>query len=187
MSARTLAACRYGEGSEDDAGSDEPRCRRRPRLLQQRGDPGVRGSGHYGHAAQADDLELKAEARFGKQDFRYVVGEDVYICPAGKRLAYHYTNEENGLVLRRYWTTCPSCPHQAQLHHCQRATDHALSMSTSSRRCSCRLDAHPRRRANGARRSSILRHDQSPHGSHPLPDEDAATGCRRDGAARAGL
>src|SRR6266536_2012726 len=43
----------------------------------------------------------KAEGRFGKQDFRYVAEEDVYICPAGERLAYHYTNEENGMVLRR--------------------------------------------------------------------------------------
>src|SRR5437868_14760138 len=29
----------------------------------------------------------KAEGRFGKQDFRYVAEEDVYICPAGERLA----------------------------------------------------------------------------------------------------
>ena len=52
----------------------------------------------------------KAEGRFGKQDFRYVTEEDVYVCPAGERLAYHYTTEENGLVLRRYWTNaCQSC------------------------------------------------------------------------------
>jgi transposase len=52
----------------------------------------------------------KAEGRFGKQDFRYMAEEDIYICPAGERLAYHYTNEENGLVLRRYWTNaCQSC------------------------------------------------------------------------------
>src|SRR5690349_19099811 len=52
----------------------------------------------------------KADGRFGKQDFRYVADEDVYICPAGEGLAYHYTNEENGLVLRRYWTNaCQSC------------------------------------------------------------------------------
>ena len=44
----------------------------------------------------------KAEGRFGKQDFRYRAEEDIYICPAGERLAYHYTTEENGLVLRRY-------------------------------------------------------------------------------------
>src|SRR5260370_483192 len=29
----------------------------------------------------------KAEGRFGKQDFRYVAQQDVYICPAGERLA----------------------------------------------------------------------------------------------------
>jgi len=52
----------------------------------------------------------KAEGRFGKQDFRYVADEDLYICPAGERLPYRFTTEENGLVLRRYWTnTCQSC------------------------------------------------------------------------------
>jgi transposase len=52
----------------------------------------------------------KAEGRFSKQDFRYVAEEDAYICPAGEKLAYHYTNQENGLVLRRYWTNaCGSC------------------------------------------------------------------------------
>jgi len=57
----------------------------------------------------------KSEGRFGKQDFRYVAEEDVYICPAGERLAYHYTNEENGLVLRRYWTNaCHTCGLKAQ-------------------------------------------------------------------------
>ena len=52
----------------------------------------------------------KAEGRFGKQDFRYVADEDVYVCPAGEKLAYHYTTEENGSVLRRYWTNvCQNC------------------------------------------------------------------------------
>ena len=52
----------------------------------------------------------KAEGRFGKQDFRYLAEEDVYLCPAGERLAYSFTTSENGLVLRRYWTNaCQSC------------------------------------------------------------------------------
>src|SRR5215468_3705081 len=52
----------------------------------------------------------KAAGRFGKQDFRYLIEEDAYICPAGERLAYRYTNEEHGLVLHRYWTNaCQSC------------------------------------------------------------------------------
>jgi Transposase DDE domain len=54
--------------------------------------------------------DAKSEGRFGKQDFRYVAEEDIYICPAGEKLAHHFTNEENGLVLRRYWTNaCRTC------------------------------------------------------------------------------
>ena len=52
---------------------------------------------------------------FVKADFRYVASEDVYICPAGERLKYYYTNEERGLTLRRYWTNaCQACPIKAR-------------------------------------------------------------------------
>jgi transposase/macrodomain Ter protein organizer (MatP/YcbG family) len=53
---------------------------------------------------------VEAKGRFGKQDFVYLSDEDVYRCPAGQKLAYHFTNEEKGLVLHRYWTNaCQSC------------------------------------------------------------------------------
>ena len=39
---------------------------------------------------------LNVKGRFGKQDFVYVAADDVYLCPAGKQLIYHYTNEEDG-------------------------------------------------------------------------------------------
>jgi transposase len=53
----------------------------------------------------------KAEGRFGKQDFVYLAADDVYRCPAGERLTYRYTSEEEGKTLRRYWTTsCADCP-----------------------------------------------------------------------------
>ena len=53
---------------------------------------------------------LLAKGRFGKQDFVYVVADDVYLCPAGEQLTYHYTNEEEGKTLRRYWTNaCQAC------------------------------------------------------------------------------
>jgi hypothetical protein len=53
----------------------------------------------------------KSEGRYGKQDFVYVPAEDVYRCPAGQKLTYRYTTEEDGKMLRRYWTTaCPHCP-----------------------------------------------------------------------------
>jgi hypothetical protein len=52
----------------------------------------------------------KAQGRFGKQDFRYVAEQDVYICHAAERLAYSFTTQENGLVLRRYLTNaCQRC------------------------------------------------------------------------------
>ncbi len=52
----------------------------------------------------------KAKGRFGKQDFVYLAEDDVYRCPAGERLVYHYTNVEKGRTLRRYWTNaCRTC------------------------------------------------------------------------------
>ena len=42
--------------------------------------------------------------------FVYVAADDVYRCPAGERLVYRFTNEEKGLMLRRYWTNaCQTC------------------------------------------------------------------------------
>ena len=69
----------------------------------------------------------KAEGRFGKQDFRYVAEEDVYVCPAGERLAYslHDRGKWIGpapLLDQRL----PELRHQAQLHHRQGATDHPM-------------------------------------------------------------
>ena len=59
---------------------------------------------------------LQARGRFGKQDFVYLGDEDVYRCPAGEKLSYHYTNVEDGQQLRRYWTNaCRDCALKA---HC---------------------------------------------------------------------
>jgi transposase len=58
----------------------------------------------------------KAKGQFVKADFRYLADDDVYICPAGERLKYYFTNEEKGLTLRRYWTNaCRTC---AIKHRC---------------------------------------------------------------------
>ena len=58
---------------------------------------------------------LNVKGRFGKQDFVYVAADDVYLCPAGEQLTYHYTNEEDGKTLRRYWTTaCQGCALKSQ-------------------------------------------------------------------------
>ena len=52
----------------------------------------------------------KKQDRFSKEDFRYVSEDDVYLCPAGERLIYRYTREQDGLALRYYWTSaCADC------------------------------------------------------------------------------
>ena len=42
----------------------------------------------------------KAAGRFGSTDFRYVAAEDVYVRPAGQRLAYSFTTEDKRRTLR---------------------------------------------------------------------------------------
>jgi len=57
----------------------------------------------------------KAEGRFGKADFIYIARDDEYRCPAGQRAIYRFTREENGLQIRRYWSSaCPQCPIKKQ-------------------------------------------------------------------------
>jgi transposase len=86
----------------------------------------------------------KAEGRFGKQDFRYVAEQDIYICPAGERLAHHSTTEENGMVLRRYWTNvCQNC---AIKHDCTTAKERRITRWEHEHVLEAvqrRLDEHP--------------------------------------------
>src|SRR5471032_2331709 len=57
----------------------------------------------------------KSDGRFDKRDFIYIAKDDEYQCPAGQRAIYRYTSEENGLQIRRYWSSaCPQCPMKAQ-------------------------------------------------------------------------
>jgi transposase len=57
----------------------------------------------------------KAEGRLGKQDFVYLADDDTYRCPAGQRLTYRFTREEQGKMMRRYWTTaCGGCALKAK-------------------------------------------------------------------------
>jgi transposase len=57
----------------------------------------------------------KADGRFDKRDFIYIAKDDEYQCPAGERAIFRFMREENGLQIRRYWTSaCPKCPIKAQ-------------------------------------------------------------------------
>ena len=87
---------------------------------------------------------LKAKGRYGKQDFRYVAEDDVYICPAGECLTYRFTNEEKELVLRRYWSTaCQAC---AIKHRCTTGKERRITRWEHEHLLEdiqARLDAHP--------------------------------------------
>jgi transposase len=58
----------------------------------------------------------KADGRFGKQDFAYLPDQDAYRCPSGAILTYRFSNVENGMRLRRYWSSaaCAACPIKRQ-------------------------------------------------------------------------
>jgi hypothetical protein len=86
----------------------------------------------------------KAAGRFGKQDFRYAVADDVYVCPAGQRLAYYFTTQDKGLVLRRYRTNaCQSCSIK---HSCTTGKERLISRwehEAVLETVQARLDQHP--------------------------------------------
>ncbi len=86
----------------------------------------------------------KKKGMFVKQDFRYVKEEDAYICPTGERLVHHYTNEERGLILRRYWTNaCQACAIKSQ---CTTGKERRITRWEHEHLLEdvqARLDAHP--------------------------------------------
>ena len=131
---------------------------------------------------------IEAKGHFGKQDFVYLSDEDMYRCPAGEKLAYRYTNEENGLVLRRYWTNaCQSC---AIKQRCTTGKERRITRWEHEHVLEAvqkRLDKYPhamrRRRETAEHPFGTLKMD----GSDTLPDEASAQGRHRDGTPRARL
>src|SRR5438034_4246545 len=98
----------------------------------------------------------KSEGRFGKQDFVYMPEEDVYRCPAGEKLTFHYASEEHGQTMRRYWTNaCKTCAIKDQCTTAKerRITrwEHEHVLETVQQR----LDQDPQAMRAGARRLSI--------------------------------
>ena len=132
--------------------------------------------------------DAKSEGRFGKQDFRYLAEEDIYICPAGEKLAHHFTNEENGLVLRRYWTNASHLRAEGSVHEGPATSHHAVGERV---RCRCRAGAPGQKSGCDAYsprdgRASVW-HAEDADGGDALSDEDAAQGSDRDGVARSRL
>src|SRR5678816_2737993 len=72
-------------------------------------------AGIEAYVPKSTTSNAKAEGRFDKADFIYIAKDDEYQCPAGQRAIYRFTREEDGLQLRRYWSSaCPQCPIKAQ-------------------------------------------------------------------------
>jgi transposase len=68
---------------------------------------------------------MEAKGQFGKHDFVYLPAEDVYRCPAGEWLSYHFTTVDGDRTIRRYWTTaCERCHLKAR---CTKAKNRVIS------------------------------------------------------------
>ena len=118
----------------------------------------------------------KSDGRFGKQDFAYLPEEDAYRCPAGERLPYRYTNEEDGKRLRLYWSTaCQNCSLKSQ---CTTGPQRRITRWEHEHRLEAvqqRLDANPEASASGDGRASV-RHDEGPHEGDALPHKNRRNG-----------
>jgi hypothetical protein len=122
---------------------------------------------------------IEAKGRFGKQDFVYLSDEDVYRCPAGEKLKYHYTNEEDGQQLRRFWINAcrdcalkPRCTTGKERRITRWEHEHVLEAVQR------RLDKNPQ-----AMRQRSLRHSEDADGCNALLDETPSEGGHRNGAA----
>jgi hypothetical protein len=114
--------------------------------------------------------------------------EDAYRCPGGERLLYRYTNEEDGKMLRRYWTTaCQNCSLKSQ---CTTGPERRITRWEHEHLLDGvqqRLDANPL--AMRQRRETV----EHPFGTmkarmgDTLPDQNTSKSSRRDGSLGSGL
>ena len=101
----------HGQADEGCSGDRHAgcRCRSRATSTAQRSWPAMRPV-LRSHFQSRSPQTTKPRAGLSNKIFAMWPEEDVYLCPAGERLVYHYTNVENGLTLHRYWTTaCQGC------------------------------------------------------------------------------
>ena len=57
----------------------------------------------------------QAKGLFGKRDFIYKPESDEYVCPAGERAIYRFSRQEDGKLIRRYWSSaCTNCSMKSQ-------------------------------------------------------------------------
>jgi hypothetical protein len=93
----------------------------------------------------------KAMGRFGKSDFIDIVRDDEYQCPVGQRAVSRHSREENGLQIRRHWTSeCPTCQRMSECtpSPCRRISrwEHESVLEATQRRLDRAPDAMTLRR-----------------------------------------
>jgi transposase len=72
-------------------------------------------AGITANVPKVDTSGKQAKGMFRRQEFLYVADRDEYRCPAGERLIWRMTSEENGLTLHRYWSSnCKTCSLKSQ-------------------------------------------------------------------------
>jgi hypothetical protein len=129
----------------------------------------------------------KTEARFGKQDFVYIAGDDEYRCPAGKRLIRRYSNVENGVSRHDWSSACSDCSIKRQ---CTIGKERRIKLWEHEGVIDAmqqRLDRAPDiMRIRRQTRRTPVRDTQSLDRRHTLTDQAPETGEHRDEPARAG-
>lgn len=68
-------------------------------------------AGITAYVPKSDTSGKRKKDEFVRSEFRYIPADDEYECPAGERLIYRFTRQENGKNIRRYWSSeCVRCP-----------------------------------------------------------------------------
>ena len=128
----------------------------------------------------------KSAGRFGKPDFVYLAKDDVYRCPAGEKLAHHFTADEDGQKMRIYLTK--ACPVQGSVHNVQRAPHQTLGTRTRRRGRADAARSEPASHACAPRnRRASVRHTEDADGRNTLSNEAVAQCRDRNGAERTRL
>ena len=116
----------------------------------------------------------KSAGRFGKPDFVYLAKDDVYRCPAGEKLAHHFTADEGGQKMRIYLTkACRTCPLKDR---CTTANERRIKRWEHEHVVEADRSEPASHACTPRNRRASVRHAEDADGCDALSDEDVAEG-----------
>jgi hypothetical protein len=126
----------------------------------------------------------KTKGRFGKPDFAYLPAEDVYRCPAGEKLQYHFTADQDGRKILIYLPkACSACPLKDQ---CTTGNERRIRRWEHEHVVESRADAARQEPTGDARASrngrASVRHAENADGRDAFSDEALEQRRDRNGA-----